>query len=458
MTQTKLYAAGIAFTTLALTLGNVFVGAQTDARHAAASVTFAKDVAPILQAHCQDCHRPGAMAPMSLISFAETRPWARSIRDKVSTRQMPPWHIDRSVGVQQFKNDISLSDDQIDVVVRWVDAGAPMGDPKDLPPAREWPTDNQWQAQKLLGPPDLVIKGAPYSMPAQGQDVWWKPTTGIPLTEGRWARAVEMRSQTLAGRRILHHAVAYLVQKDPDSNGPGGNGLPSAGGDRPSMFAEWAVGKQYDLYRPNTGKLLLPGAQIEWDMHLHAVGEEIRDGAELAIWLYPKGEEPKYRTYLTHFGALPVGSDGRFVADIAPNSIAMHEDFHVLRAPARLENFQPHMHLRGKAMALEAILPDGTRQTVSYVRNFNFNWMINYIYADDAAPVFPKGTVIHVTAWHDNTSANRLNPDPDQWVGYGDRTVDEMAHAWVNVTYISDEDFAEWQAKHKPARSTAPQH
>jgi hypothetical protein len=111
------------------------------------------------------------------------------------------------------------------------------------------------------------------------------------------------------------------------------------------------------------------------------------------------------------------------------------------------------MHLRGKAMALEAILPDGTTQMISYVDHFNFNWMNNYIYTDDAAPVLPKGTIIHVTAWHDNTTANRNNPDPNQWVGWGDRTVDEMAHAWVNVTYISDEDYKAWAATHKPQRS-----
>jgi hypothetical protein len=148
MIRTRYFAGGIAVAAIAWTSGNVFLDAQVaDARRAALPVTFAKDVAPILQAHCQDCHRPGAMAPMSLLNFEETRPWARAIREKVSTRQMPPWHIDRSVGVQQFKNDISLSDEQVSTVVRWVDAGSPMGDPKDLPPPRQWPTDNAWQAQ-----------------------------------------------------------------------------------------------------------------------------------------------------------------------------------------------------------------------------------------------------------------------------------------------------------------------
>src|SRR6266852_1167598 len=128
--------------------------------------------------------------------------------------------------------------------------------------------------------------------------------------------------------------------------------------------------------------------------------------------------------------------------------LAFGSIFTVLKKAARLENFQPHMHLRGKAMKVEAILPDGTVQTVSYVDHFTFNWMTNYIYADDAAPVLPKGTIIHVTAWYDNTSANPFNPDPDQWVGYGDRTVDEMGHAWMNVTYISDEDYNAWAMRH----------
>ena len=135
--------------------------------------------------------------------------------------------------------------------------------------------------------------------------------------------------------------------------------------------------------------------------------------------------------------------------DIPPNTVAMTEGFTVLKQNALLENFQPHFHLRGKAMQLEAILPDGSRQVLSFVDKFNFNWMTNYIYADDVAPVLPKGTVIHVTAWHDNTRANKFNPDPDQWVGDGDRTVDEMAFAWVNVQFLDDAEYASLAAQRK---------
>ena len=129
----------------------------------------------------------------------------------------------------------------------------------------------------------------------------------------------------------------------------------------------------------------------------------------------------------------------------------MSQNFIPMRQAGRIENFQPHMHLRGKAMSLDALLPDGTTMVLSHVDRFDFNWMTNYIYADDAAPILPKGTVLKVTAWYDNTRANKNNPDPDQWVGFGDRTVDEMGHAWINITYMSDEDYAKEIAKRKGA-------
>jgi hypothetical protein len=404
-------------------------------------VTFAKDIAPILQEKCQSCHRAGSMAPMSLLTYEQVRPWAKSIKERVVSRSMPPWHLDKTVGIQEFQNDMSLSDAQIHSIASWVDAGAPLGDPQDLPAPRQWPKDDGWQLSKQYGAPDMVLTSDAYTMPAKGQDVWFKPLTPIPLTEPRWVRAVEIRPATAAGRKITHHALAYLQQEEPGTN----TGVVTQG-----LLMEWAVNKNYDVYRPNTGKLLVPGARIWWEMHYHAVGEEIRDHVELAVYLYPKDETPKYRTFLTAFPAT-AGNAASGTLDIPPNSIAQTEGYQVLRQAARLENFQPHMHLRGKAMLLEALLPDGSKRTLSYVDHFTFNWMTNYIYTDDAAPVLPKGTIIHVTAWHDNTVNNKNNPDPNQWVGWGDRTVDEMAHAWVNVTYISDEDYQDWLAKHKPA-------
>jgi len=420
------------------------------AADAAAAPTFTRDIAPLFQEKCQECHRKGTAAPMPLVSYEESRPWAKSIRERVIQRNMPPWHLDKTVGIQSFQNDRSLSDSQIATIVRWVDSGSPKGDPKDLPSPRNFPEDEGWQLAKTYGQPDLVLKSESFTMPAHGQDVWFKPLTSVPLTEARWVRAVEMRPGSTAGRKIMHHVLARLIQEEP--RGAANVDGAAASGATAGLLMEWAIGKNYDIYRPNSGKLLLPGAHIWWELHLHAVGQEITDHAELAVYLYPKGELPKYRTYLTLFSATPVFGTG---LDIAPNSIAETQAFHLLRQPARLENFQPHMHLRGKAMSLEAILPDGTTQMLSYADHFNFNWMNNYIYAEDSAPVLPKGTMIHVTAWHDNTRANPNNPDPDQWVGFGDRTVDEMAHAWVNVTYLSEADYDEWAARHKRARVAA---
>jgi hypothetical protein len=287
----------------------------------------------------------------------------------------------------------------------------------------------------------------------------------IPLTEPRWARMVEIRPTALKGRRIVHHSIAYLVlNNDPDAVNQGtANGFATAAADptpvdlvnrRPQLM-EWAIGKGYDRFRDGTGKLILPGEKISWDQHLHAVGEEITSGSEIGIWFYPKGEEPKKRSYLIAFTGL---RKQEFV-DIPPNSIASTDGFTVLKENTLITNFQPHFHLRGKAMQVEAILPDGRNEIISYVGRFNFNWMTNYIYKDDAAPVFPKGTVIHVSAWYDNTRANPYNPDPDQWVGYGDRTVDEMAHAWMNVVYLNDDEYkalvAERKAKAEKAAPTS---
>jgi hypothetical protein len=427
-------------------------------------VTFSKDVAPILQEKCQQCHQPNSIAPMSLITYEDARPWAKSMKQRVITRQMPPWHIDPSVGVHEFKNDMSLTDAQIDTIVRWVDAGALEGDPKDMPPPKPLITDNEWQAVRDgFGPPDLVIRSSEYTMAAQHQDVWYRPMSDIPLTEPRWAKLVEIRPTNLKGRRIVHHSIAYLVlNNDPEAVNTGtANGFATAASDplpidlvnrRPQLM-EWAIGKGYDQFREGTGKLILPGEKISWDQHLHAVGEEITSGSEIGIWFYPKGQEPKKRSYLIAFTAL---RKQEFV-DIPPNSIATSDGFTVLKENTLITNFQPHFHLRGKAMQVEAILPDGTNQIVSYVGKFNFNWMTNYIYADDAAPVFPKGTVIHVSAWYDNTRANLFNPDPDQWVGYGDRTVDEMGHAWMNVVYLNDAEYKALVAERKAkAEKAAP--
>jgi hypothetical protein len=278
------------------------------------------------------------------------------------------------------------------------------------------------------------------------------------LTEPRWVRMVEIRPSNIQGRKILHHSIAYQVLNpenvDAVNTGVGRGGFGAAANtgvddrvNRRPQLMEWAIGKGYDRYMDGTGKLILPGEKIAWDQHMHAAGEEVTAGSELGLWLYPKGQEPKKRSYLVGFTGL---KNGPGALDIPPNQVSHTEGYTVLRENTIITNFQPHFHLRGKAMQVEAILPNGNSQIISYVQDFNFNWMTNYIYTDDAAPAFPKGTIIHVTAWYDNTANNKSNPDPDQWVGYGDRTVDEMAHAWMNVVYLTDEEYEKWVAEHKP--------
>src|SRR5207253_5703695 len=278
-----------------LTLPALLPGAESSNKGAAAPAgqpTFARHIAPILQAKCQECHRKGSLAPMSLVTYQETRPWAKDIKERVVERQMPPWHIDKTVGVQQFKNDMSLTDEQIKTIVRWVDSGAPPGDPKDMPPAIHWPDSNVWRAAEKLGQPDLIVNSEPYTMAAHHQDVWWRPMSNIPVTEARWVRAVEIRPGTLQGRRITHHAVAYLAQDDPGGFDPGG--IAELRGR--AMLMEWAIGKGYDLYHPNTGKLLLPGSQISWDIHIHAVGSCLKRRQIGPIFRLPGGSRAVSRS------------------------------------------------------------------------------------------------------------------------------------------------------------------
>ena len=430
----------------------IAVGYPQFAKAAAAneSFTFTKDVAPIFQEKCQACHRPDSTAPMSLVTYEEARPWAKAIRERVIKREMPPWHINQTVGIQEFKNDRSLSEAQVNTIVKWVDAGAPKGDMKDMPPTKQWPDETKWNLAGMFGgPPDLIIKSPDWTVPAVAQDAWYKPVIPTGLTEARWVRAIEIRPATVKGRKVTHHALARLQQEEKtDAAAIADTAALASGAGTAGLFMEWAVGKQGEIMRPNSGKLMLPGSKIVFEMHYHSVGEQITDHVELGIYFYPKGQEPKYRQTLAALQSVAGGSRN---IDIPPNSTFMSQNFIPMRQAGRVENFQPHMHLRGKAMSMEAILPTGQSMMLSYVDHFNFNWMNNYVYADDAAPLLPKGTILKITSWYDNTASNPNNPDPNQWVGFGDRTVDEMGHAWVNITYMSDEDYQAEVAKKKAA-------
>jgi len=340
---------------------------------------------------------------------------------------MPPWHVDKTVGIQEFKDDRSLSDEQIDIVVRWVDSGSPMGNASDLPPAIEWPDYGaSWRLAELYGrPPDLVIKGTPYTVVPNGQDQWFAPDVEVTgLTEPRWIMAAEGRPGTPKTRYVFHHGNTRF-----------------SNGDEGALLAT-AVGKEYDIYPKDTGKLISPGSVVNFDMHFFPIGEEV-DGAflEVGLWFYPRGERPKYETVgeTTFLAGSAVGPRNMDLL-LPPNGTQMMQGVHLLKQPARIHSVRGHMHLRGKAQSLEAIYPDGRREVLTRL-NWDHAWAVGYHYAEHVQPLLPAGTILITTSWFDNTSANRSNPDPNVWVGFGRRSVDEMSHLWIGITYLSDEQF-----------------
>ncbi len=414
--------------------------------------TFTRDVAPIFQEKCEVCHRPGNIGPMSLVKYEEIRPWLRSIRARVVNREMPPWHLDKTVGIQRFINDRSLTDHEIDTIVAWIDAGAPAGASKDMPQPKQWPSGDRFFLEEVLGPPDLIVKAKSWTMSPQAPDIALETDVEIPqLTEPRWVRAAETKP-SVRGRRIAHHANTYLIRpQTPEAiaaekamrAGQPGAALAIAERRGPptgarEMFTEWAQGKGGELYPENVGKLVMPGTKVGFQIHYHAVGEEITDTLEVAWWFHPRGKTPRYSAEYASVGMMPGGS---VTLQIPPQTVAEHQGATVLQAPAMLHNFQPHMHYRGKAQTLEAIYPDGRREVINQVTRYTNSWHINYIYDPAYAPVFPKGTVLLVTTVHDNTAANKNNPDPRQWVSGGDRTVDEMGHLNEQIIYITEEDY-----------------
>ncbi len=229
---------------------------SADASKPARDATFSKDIAPILQRACQNCHRPGSIAPMSLVTYQDARPWARSIKEKVVLRVMPPWHIDRNVGVNKFKDDPSLSDAEIAAISNWVDHGAPEGNPKDLPPPRQFSDLDKWH----IGKPDLIVSmPKPYTLKANGQDEYYDIDVDPHFTEDLYVAAVETKPDT--GFAVVHHADTNLIE-DPEDDPIG------------LFLNEYAVGKNADIFPTNAGRLIRSGSKIHFNLHLHPNGKE----------------------------------------------------------------------------------------------------------------------------------------------------------------------------------------
>jgi len=394
-------------------------------------VTFSKNVAPILQKSCQSCHHAGTSAPMPLTTYAEVRPWARSIKEKVVLRDMPPWHLDKTVGIRKYKNDRSLSDGEIAAIARWVDAGAPQGNQADMPPPLTFPPDSQW----FIGKPDLTVTtDQDFVMYPSGPD-WWIDQFGeVRLTEDRWIKAMEIKP---SNPRIVHHAVIYAIEPDATE------GTPETG----VQLHEYAVGKYGDIFSADTGRLLKAGTRLRFDMHYFAAGSEQHNRTTIAFKFYPQGVVPKYQVR-----SVPIRNIPNDELEIPPNTVVRTDGYYRLTRNARIDAFQPHMHMRGRGMALEAIHLNNTTEILSSVDRFNFNWHINYIYADDVTPLLPAGTLLHMIGIHDNTAANRRNPDPAMWAGFGERSVDDMLQVWLDIVYLDDPEFQRLVA----ARKTKP--
>ncbi|MEE2635851.1 MAG: cytochrome c [Acidobacteriota bacterium] len=400
-------------------------------------VTFARDVAPIFQRACQVCHRPGSIAPMSLLSYADARPWARSIKQKVMTRSMPPWFIDRSVGIQRFKDDQGLTDDEIATIAAWVDAGAPQGDPTDMPAAVTFDTDiYAWTLQDELGrEPDLVVPiPEPFTVPANSPNWWVEFVSDTGLTEDRWIKAYETKP-SIEGFPVVHHATTTMFQDSAP--------------EEQAFLSEYALGKTGDVHPDGTGRLIEAGTKLRWNMHYSAnpAGEDATDRTSIALWLYPNGYEPKHPLVRRSVGSV---TD----LDLPPGASQVRTDgYTFLEDNVRLTVFQPHLHNLGKRQCLEAIYQDGRVQTLSCA-NWDFGWHIAYNYADDAQPLLPKGTVLHVISWHDNSTANRWAADPRNWVGWGNRSTDEMSFSHISWFTLSDEEYQEQLNTRLAARVT----
>ena len=359
--------------------------------------TFAKDVAPIFYSNCVECHRPTMFAPMSLITFDEARPWARSIRQRVAARTMPPWGADPAHGV--FKNDPRLSEKEVTTILAWVDAGAPKGDDRDLPVA---PTFAEgWS----IGKPDMVFTMTEdFQIPATGvvEYQYLRLPTGI--TEDKWIQAIEIKPQA---RAHVHHVLAYTQPTGSPLNQNGALGPGSIGGVTPN--------KPGVVFEPGIGRLLTANSDLVLQMHYTTNGEPTTDRTQVGIVFATEAPKMQQR------GGSVI--QPRFVI---PAGAPAHEvrGSRVLAADTLITSFTPHMHVRGKSMTYIATFPDGTTETLLSVPKYDFNWQISYELAKPR--LFPKGTQIEVIAHYDNSPANKFNPDPTKDVRWGDQTFEEM--------------------------------
>jgi hypothetical protein len=365
-------------------------------------VTFTKDVAPILYKNCAECHRPTGVAPMALLNYKEVRPWAKSIKERVVDRSMPPWFADPKHG--EFANNPSLSPAEINAITAWVDAGAPKGDDKDLPPAPKF--TEGW----AIGEPDLVLSmREEYSVPADGVVPYLYFRIPTNFTEDRWVEAVEIKP---GDQRVVHHVIATL--EDAQRKRVGG-----LGGITPN--------KRAIISPPGSARLVKVGAVIVLQMHYTTVGVATKDRTSVGL-IFAK-ERPKI---------VLGGGNAMNTRFVIPAGAANHE----VRASKTFEedvylySMMPHMHVRGKDFTYTAVYPDGRSEIVLHVPKYNFDWQLDY---ELKKPLFlPKGTRLECVAHFDNSAKNKFNPDPTKDVRWGDQTWEEMMIGWYTTVRALD--------------------
>ena len=429
-----LMAFGILTTQHALAAGQAAPGGQ---------VTFTKDVAPVLQRSCQSCHRPGGMAPMSLLTYEDVRPWARAIQRRTSLREMPPWFIERNIGIQKFKDDISLSDEEIARITKWVDAGAPRGNPADMPPPLRFADGAEWS----FGKPDLVVSSQVVTVKPVAPDLQADiDPVKVGLTEDRYIKAVQVREIRLSDRAVegtptgpraalnisvLHHAtMSSRTEIDAESEDPDNPAGRLSGG----FNLVHELGQNATIYPDELGVLLPANSYLSMRVHTHATGKETQVRLDIGFKLHPKGYKPKY--------VMKAGSSmGNHDLDIPAGEDNVRLDaYTVLKTPAKLMTFEPHMHASGKRMCVQAIFPSGIRQTLNCA-SYNHNWVKIYSYEDDAAPLLPAGTIVHIIGWYDNSATNPRNVEPRNWKGFGNRSIDDMMFNLGKYISLTEDEF-----------------
>jgi hypothetical protein len=433
---------------MAVVLSVVSLGGTAVAQ--TATVTYTKDIIPILQKHCQSCHRPGEIAPMSFLTYESTRPYARAIKAAVMNRTMPPWFADRDHG--RFANDRSLTTAEIDTVVKWVDSGTATGNPADAPPPVSWP--NGWQIT-----PDHVVKVPSYTIPADGTVEWGYIAIPSGFAKDTWVTSIEIRPRD---RRAVHHVVMFITPQSPERQVPHNvmfwdqknrdakgvasgqvfqsDQLVSSTGETvgrtllrglQGLIGALYVpgGSAHDYRVQGAAKLIPTNSDLVFQVHYTPTGQQVTEETQVGFTLAKEEPTRQFLTYAFQPGSIADKNVFRIPAGEA-NWISPPVDVRS-NVDAELVWMMPHMHFRGKQMTYEVKFPDGRTETLLRVPRYNFDWQLGY---DVAAPIMlPKGTILHVDATFDNSAGNRGNPNPNVDVFGGTQTWEEMMNPWFGI-------------------------